>query len=253
VVAGSNGYVNNSISYEAGYNAPVSLGSAAIDAPNDCSGSGTYLGVKLFTSGVFDPNLCLAACTAQTEYNMATAPKDGHALSCQFFTTYILYKNGLPVGQYCSLYSMEWNSSYATNKGMQYGDDLYTIGSSYSFTNTTSPGAPYYACDVASATSAIESATLQPYCSTLLGYDTAISTVTATVLAAAGATTTPSVNLTKAKRAIITELPVKRANAATPSALAGFSASAITSACSLEATSVASALVAVTVTVTATS
>jgi len=71
VIAGSNGYVNNSISTPEGYQSAVVLGNAAINAPNDCSGSNTYMGVKIFTSGPFDASLCAAACSATSVYEAA--------------------------------------------------------------------------------------------------------------------------------------------------------------------------------------
>ncbi|PSK60141.1 hypothetical protein B9Z65_1039 [Elsinoe australis] len=241
VIAGSNGYVNNSISLQAGYDPPIDLGAAAIDAPPDCSSHDTFLGSKLFTSGPFDANLCLTACSAQTVYNAANPPSDGtKPLTCQFFTTYLLYKNNLPVGQYCSLYSKSWPLQYATNKGMTYGKDVYTIGSSYAFVNSTSPGAPYYPCDVASATSVIEKSTYQPFCSTLLGYTPTVSTVTVTV------TSAPQ---RRRRSALEGQGLVRRAEQATPYALATFAATAVTSACSLEVTPVTSAVL-TTVTVT---
>ncbi|KAF4555694.1 Hypothetical protein D9617_2g056570 [Elsinoe fawcettii] len=240
VMTGSNGYVNNTISLQAGYDPPIDLGSTAIDAPPDCSGKDTFLGSKLFTTGPFDANLCLIACSAQSVYNLANPSSDGsRPLTCQFFTTYLLYKNNLPVGQYCSLYSKSWTLTYATNRGMTYGKDVYTIGSSYAFVNSTSAGDPYIPCDVASATQVIEKSTYQPFCSTLLGYTPTYSTITATV------TSAPQ----RRKRAI-GELQVeKRADYATPYALATFAPSAVFQACYLEATPVTGA-VATTVTVT---
>lgn len=68
VIAGSNGYVNNSIATPAGYQAPVFLGDAAINAPSDCNNQDTYMGVKIFTTGVFDIGKCAAACSSQCKY-----------------------------------------------------------------------------------------------------------------------------------------------------------------------------------------
>lgn len=61
-------------------------------------------------------------------------------MTCQFFNTYILLKNGASVGQYCSLYNETWSPSYATNVGQWRGNDHYTVQYSYSFSNTTAPG-----------------------------------------------------------------------------------------------------------------
>ncbi|PNS20160.1 hypothetical protein CAC42_5610 [Sphaceloma murrayae] len=234
VITGSNGYVNNSISLQAGYDPPMDLGTSAIDAPPDCSNHDTFLGSKLFTSGPFDANLCLVACSAQTVYNVANPPSDGsRPLTCQFFTTYLLYKNNLPVGQYCSLYSKSWPLSYATNKGMTYGKDVYSIGSSYAFVNSTSPGAPYYPCDVASATNIIEKSSYQPFCTTLLGYTAPTSTVTATVTSSSSSSSSASQRRRRGVRGLSGPV-LKRADQATPTALATFAPNALTSACSLE-------------------
>ncbi|RMZ16858.1 hypothetical protein D0860_00786 [Hortaea werneckii] len=137
VIAGSNGYVNKSIATPDGYQPPVALGNAAINAPLDCNNKDTYMGVKIFTKGPFDAGLCAAACTAQSKYNLAHPPKNGVAQTCHFFNTYILYKNSQSVGQYCSLYSETWPASFATNKGQYRGNDHYTIGQSFAFSNTT--------------------------------------------------------------------------------------------------------------------
>ncbi|KAI6909135.1 hypothetical protein KC318_g4057 [Hortaea werneckii] len=116
VIAGSNGYVNKSIATPDGYQPPVALGDAAINAPLDCNKKDTYMGSK---------------------YNLAHPPKNGVAQTCQFFNTYILYKNSQSVGQYCSLYSETWPATFATNRGQWRGNDHYTIGQSFAFSNNT--------------------------------------------------------------------------------------------------------------------
>ena len=137
MIEGSNGYVNKSIATPDGYTGPVYLGDAAINAPLDCNGEDTYMGVKIFTKGPFDAGLCAAACTSQSNYNLAHAPADKPAQTCQFFNTYVLYKNKKAVGQYCSLYSQSWPATFATNRGQHRGQDDYTIDYSYTFSNTT--------------------------------------------------------------------------------------------------------------------
>ncbi|GAB7343586.1 hypothetical protein MBLNU457_1588t1 [Dothideomycetes sp. NU457] len=139
-IAGSNGYVNNSIATPEGYTTPTPLGNAAINAPLDCNGDNTYMGYKLFQNQPFDIALCAAACSAQTQYNLAHPPQDGQPMTCQFFNTYILLKNGENVGQYCSLYNETWAPSYATNYGQYRGSDHYTIDHSYSTSNATDAG-----------------------------------------------------------------------------------------------------------------
>lgn len=144
VMAGSNGYVNQTVDDCPGYTGPNYLGSAAINAPGCSSmGVGSYMGYVLFNDGSpFDTGKCAAACSAQSDYARAHPNANGSpAQTCQFFNTYILNKNNVPQGQYCSLYASSWDASYATNNG-QYDNEgnHYTISYSYSFTNSTNAG-----------------------------------------------------------------------------------------------------------------
>ena len=137
VIAGSNGYTSTSITTPPGYSPGVALGNAAINAPLDCNKADTYMGVKIFSTGPFDAGRCAAACTAQSEYNLRHPPRTGSPKTCQFFNTYVLYKNREPVGQYCSLYNETWAPAFATNKGQTRGSDKYTISYSFTFSNGT--------------------------------------------------------------------------------------------------------------------
>ena len=136
-IAGSNGYVKNSIPSLAGYDPGVALGKAAINAPLDCNGANTYMGVQMFTSGPFDPGLCAAACSTQSDYNMQNPPENAPPQTCQFINTFILYKDNEAMGQYCALYSESWPFSFATDMGHWEGGSHFTIGDSYAFSNTT--------------------------------------------------------------------------------------------------------------------
>ncbi|THX31335.1 hypothetical protein D6D10_08401 [Aureobasidium pullulans] len=229
VIAGSNGYVNKSIATPDGYNAGVYLNNAAINAPLDCTGDDTFLESHVFNNKPFDANLCAAACNSQANYARATAQDGKFTKACNFFNTYLLYKNKVNIGQYCALYDQSWASSYAKNTGYYYGQDVYTVGFSYSFSNKTDPGQPRYPCAVASAKSAISSATLQSYCSSILTLAAATTqivvytpTVSATTFTTAGALK-------------------KRATSATPSALQKYAPSVVTQACGLAVTSGATA------------
>ncbi|KAK1467989.1 hypothetical protein CCUS01_06947 [Colletotrichum cuscutae] len=192
VIAGSNGYVAQRADDQAGYSSAVYLGDNSINAPLDCAGYDTFLGSKIFTDGPFDPKLCAAACTAQSEYNVAHPPANAPAQTCQFFNTFFVLKNGVPEGQYCSLYSKSWDNSYAVNNGQWRGSDHYTISYSFSYTNATDAGKPRIPCAVASASSAIVTSSLQPYCSSLLGYTTPVTTATETDFTTIPATTVVS-------------------------------------------------------------
>ncbi|KAL1310534.1 hypothetical protein AAFC00_000817 [Neodothiora populina] len=135
VIAGSNGYMNKTVAPVDGYAQPTYLGAGAIEAPLDCNKHDTYMGVKIFTKGPFDASQCAAACTATSVYDLSV----GIPQTCQFFNTYLLLKNGSPVGQYCAMYNQTWPASYATNKGQWRGTNHYTIGHSYSYSNATNP------------------------------------------------------------------------------------------------------------------
>jgi len=127
VIAGSNGYVNQSLDTSSGYSQGIYLKDASIKAPVDCNGNNTALQQTIFSSGTpFDPKLCAAACSSLE--------------LCQFFNTYILYKNGTALGQNCALYSESWNSTYSDSTGYWNGGYHYTVGASYAFSNATNPG-----------------------------------------------------------------------------------------------------------------
>lgn len=142
VIAGSNGYVNYNVPAPAGYTKPTYLANEAIQAPLDCNNDNTYMGMRIFQSGPFDPTLCSAACSAASVFDTQQGiPTKAAPQLCTFFNTYMLYKNGQPQGQYCSLYNETWAPSYATNNGQydQQGNH-YTVGFSYSSSNATNPG-----------------------------------------------------------------------------------------------------------------
>ena len=189
-IAGSNGYVTTQLATPAGYRTGVPFGKFAINAPYDAQGYNTYMGAKMFT-GVWNVDQCAQFCDAQTQYNLATAPSDGTpAKVCKFFNTYLLtakMANGqiVPQGQYCSLYTEAWPIKYATNGGQWRGQDQYTVDYSFGYSKVASSsdidplvgdakGATYQ------AVADIKWSSLQPFCSTYLGYTTPLSTVTAT-------------------------------------------------------------------------
>ncbi|KAI7355674.1 glycoside hydrolase [Hortaea werneckii] len=201
VIAGSNGYVSNSVASPAGYGLAIPLGNAAINAPYDKYGFDSYMGSAIFTSGPFSAQLCADACSMKSAYNKAHPPTDGSPVqTCQFFNTYILYMNGPsnPQGQYCAMYSESWPASYATNKGQYRGSDQFTIQYSFAYSNSADPGAPCKDCAVHQASRDISYSSLQPYCSSLLGYTipVATATVTATQTPSTITTTTTTTSLT---------------------------------------------------------
>lgn len=78
-----------------GYSVGDCLENAAINAPVDCNGANTYMGLKSYTVDTLDIERCAAACTAQSAYNLRHPPATGKPQTCQFFNTYMLYKNGV--------------------------------------------------------------------------------------------------------------------------------------------------------------
>jgi hypothetical protein len=172
VIAGSNGYMKTAVPDVAGYQG-ILLGDQTIEAPYNCNGEETYMGVKLFTISYFDPALCAAACTAATQFNLEHPPPAGQPVECTFFATYIAARNGRPEGQYCALYSQGWDKSFATNtvrpsfcfihvpffffffflelssltyypllQGQSQGNDKVTVGHAYAYWNVENPGFP---------------------------------------------------------------------------------------------------------------
>ncbi|CAJ2503499.1 Uu.00g108930.m01.CDS01 [Anthostomella pinea] len=141
VIAGSNGYMKTAVPAVSGFEGE-SLGNSTINAPNNCLGQNTYMGSKIFSTSIFDPSLCGAACTSQNQYNVAHPPAQGEPMICTFFTTYLMAKNGNSQGQYCAMYTQSWDSSYAVNDGQWRGQDHYTVEYAFSYSNATSSGGP---------------------------------------------------------------------------------------------------------------
>jgi hypothetical protein len=148
VIVGSNGYSKTSPTCKnapavSDFNTPTNL-PAAINAPlvqKNGKDYDTYNGMRLFNDGPYDPALCAAACESQTQFDKEhLVDANGEYKPCNFFTSYILTKNGVPLGTYCALYTQSWDSSYAVNTGYYYGSDVYSVvcAASYSATTTDS-------------------------------------------------------------------------------------------------------------------
>jgi hypothetical protein len=126
VIAGSNAYMSNTIKPISGF-AGFALGNAAINAPLDCNGADTYMGVKTFSNSYYDAGLCAAACVSQNEYNTAHPPNNSPPSLCKFFTSYMISKNGQPQGQYCAMYTEPWDITYATNEVRKKSHEQYFV------------------------------------------------------------------------------------------------------------------------------
>ncbi|TIA09240.1 hypothetical protein D6C81_08785 [Aureobasidium pullulans] len=143
VITASNAYNKNanppSIN---GFTGPSGYG-GAINAPLDSNSKDTFMGSKFFPFSQeqgFTMQSCTSACTAQTDYNKNHPNKDGTWKTCAFVNGYVLSKNGVPQGLYCSMYTQAWAASYATNYGQYRGTARYTV--SYSYGYTLAPVAP---------------------------------------------------------------------------------------------------------------
>jgi len=135
-IAGSNSYTTRKIGGPVdGYTGPTALNNATMNAPlRDCSNTWTYLGYKLYQSGPYDPALCGAACTAQTQYNLAHPPSSGASpVQCAAFGSYLLTMTNstgaYPLGQMCTMYTSNWDKQYAVNTA-SYND---AIGAKYTY------------------------------------------------------------------------------------------------------------------------
>jgi hypothetical protein len=128
VMAGSNGYIKDGVGSDiptsppspssppsptnatdnadptvptiAGFNVEV-YENAAIDAPLDCKGQDTYLGMRRFTDTRFNLQRCADTCKILGD--------------CEFLNAYVLRSNDQPFVQHCDFYSQRWPSTFATN------------------------------------------------------------------------------------------------------------------------------------------
>jgi hypothetical protein len=236
-IAGSNGYVTKKISTPAGYNTGVYYGKNAINAPYDAQGYNTFMGSKIFTE-IWNVDQCAAYCKSQSEYNIATAPKDGTpAKVCRFFNTYLLtakMANGeiKPQGQYCSLYTEAWPEKYATNGGQWRGKDQYTIDYSFGYAKTDAGINPLVGDAIGAkfqAVADIKWSSLQPFCSTYLGYKAPVATVTTTTTVIPVSTSTIS--------STTTVLPNGKRDSTLiiPAGLAKYQPAIISAACAMQA------------------
>ncbi|GAB7362454.1 hypothetical protein MBLNU230_g2776t1 [Neophaeotheca triangularis] len=130
-IAGSNGYTRDPISPSiTKYQPPTPL-TCAINAPLDpVTGKNTFVGSTAFKTNQ-DPAQCAAVCNTHNQFHASRPnPTDGTYPACNFFNSYILYKNGAAESLVCSMYSRVWDNSFTKNCGQFRGKDQYTIGQS---------------------------------------------------------------------------------------------------------------------------
>ncbi|KEF63551.1 uncharacterized protein A1O9_01529 [Exophiala aquamarina CBS 119918] len=113
VVAGLNGYTNNTLATPDGFEVPSYVGNQAIRPP---PGSNSFIDSKIF-HGPFDTAHCSKQCDV---------------LGGKFFNTYVVAKNGVNQGQYCDVYTDAIGHEWATESGSTVGRTNWTI--SHSFT-----------------------------------------------------------------------------------------------------------------------
>merc|ERR1712230_259531 len=80
-----------------------------------------------------DFDVVRAGSNAHNDYSRKHPDHEGNYHFCNFFNSYILYKNNVPESLVCSMYTREWDSSYAVNCGQHRGNDDYTIGQSATY------------------------------------------------------------------------------------------------------------------------
>jgi hypothetical protein len=112
VMAGSNAYVKDIVGNKIptvpiGYNIEAYAHGAAIEAPRDCNGQETYMGVAYWRDGRLDINRCIASC-------QRAGLGDVQGRTCRFVNTYIQRRNGVPTSQHCAMYSQYWPIEYVT-------------------------------------------------------------------------------------------------------------------------------------------
>lgn len=134
-VAASNGYLKGTApTMIEGYAAPKSLDGAIVEPTAGTSLGSKYVPFTKEFNGKSTPQVCADTCRAITSQNYKQADDGAAVKKCSFFNAYVLSKNGVPEGLYCSFYSQQIADQYATNTGFTRGSDKYSVGQSYAYT-----------------------------------------------------------------------------------------------------------------------
>jgi hypothetical protein len=103
VMAGSNAYVKDisgaTPSVPAGYAIDKYAVGAAIEAPLDCNGEETYMGLAYWRDGHFDIERCVTTCKQA---------QGASGQRCHFVNTYMQRRNNVPTVQHCAMFSRYW-------------------------------------------------------------------------------------------------------------------------------------------------
>ncbi|KAH6875981.1 hypothetical protein BKA58DRAFT_419389 [Alternaria rosae] len=126
VMAGANAYVKDVVTPDvpADYALEKYALGAAIEAPLDCNGEDTYMGLAYWQDGKFDAQRCITACG---ETN------DASGRQCHFVNTYMQRRNNVPVVQHCAMFSKYWPIEFATNVGQLRDNDEIDISETDSY------------------------------------------------------------------------------------------------------------------------
>jgi hypothetical protein len=141
VIAGSDGFEKTNTTAPSqcpGWQPPQQCpgdGSNAHNHPSTCIGNH-------FFPGPYDPSICAAYAQAQNTVNQKSPfwvkwvqyfTGNYNPLKCDFFNSYMLRKNGHPLGTYCALFSQEYEVSEASYVAGWQGSDYWSIESSWSY------------------------------------------------------------------------------------------------------------------------
>ncbi|ESZ89475.1 hypothetical protein SBOR_10140 [Sclerotinia borealis F-4128] len=138
VITGSNGYSKIvAPPTQPGWQPPQQCGggSKAHSHPSTCLG-------QAFFPGPYNPAVCAGYATAQNAKNLALVSSwmqliykflDYSPYECKFFNSYVLKKNGKPLGTYCSLFTQVYAGSAATYSIGVQGEDSWSCDNSYSY------------------------------------------------------------------------------------------------------------------------
>jgi hypothetical protein len=141
VITASNGYEKVATTTPVtppGWQEPTKCGdgSVAHNHPKTCIGTHFY-------PGPYNPLLCASYAIAQNAINVKSTLFSNflalfgisyNPLKASFFNSYMLKKNGKPLGTYCSIYAQKYGSGDATYHPGQANGATWTIESSWSWT-----------------------------------------------------------------------------------------------------------------------
>ncbi|KAK0933617.1 hypothetical protein LTR29_014789 [Friedmanniomyces endolithicus] len=109
------------------------------EAPSNCTGAissgGSYCLGSHFFPGPYDPSVCGIYAQAQTDTNKAAAKAKGQStyVPSNMFNAYMVKKNSVAQGTYCSLFNTVLSGSWASFEGGWAGQNYFGIESSWTY------------------------------------------------------------------------------------------------------------------------